>query len=75
MTTSAGFADGILDGTIPREEHGKYMQIVLDETRRLSKLVGSLLNLSRMESSETQLAYSDFDIHESIRRVIIGNMS
>ena len=75
MTSMQGFLEGMLDGTIPREEHGKYMQIVLDETRRLSKLVGSLLNLSRMESSETQLAYSDFDIHESIRRVIIGNMS
>ena len=75
MTSMQGFLEGMLDGTIPPAEHGKYMQIVLDETRRLSKLVGSLLNLSRMENSETQLAYSDFDVHECIRRVIIGSMS
>lgn len=75
MTSMQGFLEGMLDGTIPRAEYGKYMQIVLDETRRLSKLVGSLLNLSRMENSETQLAFSDFDIHEAIRRVIIANMS
>lgn len=75
MTSMQGFLEGMLDGTIPPAEHGRYMQIVLDETRRLSKLVGTLLNLSRMENSETQLAYSDFDIHEAIRRVIIGNMS
>lgn len=75
MTSMQGFLQGMLDGTIPPEEQGKYMQIVLDETRRLSRLVGSLLNLSRMENNETQLAYSDFDIHECVRRVIIAGMS
>ena len=56
-------------------EQKQYMQIVLDETRRLSKLVGSLLNLSRLENGETPLAMSDFDVHETIRRVIIASMS
>lgn len=74
MTSIQGFLTGMLDGTIPPEEHRQYMQTVLDETRRLSRLVGSLLNLSRMENSETQLAYTDFDIHEMIRRVIIANL-
>ena len=75
MTSMQGFLQGLLDGTIPAVEHKQYMQIVLDETRRLSKLVGSLLNLSRMENGETPLAYSHFDIHETIRRLIIANMS
>ena len=75
MTSMQGFLEGMLDGTIPASEHDKYMQIVLDETRRLSRLVATLLNLSRMENSEIQLAYSDFDIHECIRRVIISNMN
>lgn len=75
MTSMQGFLQGMLDGTIPAAEQRQYMQIVLDETRRLSKLVGSLLNLSRMENSQTALAYSDFDLHECIRRVIIANMS
>ena len=75
MTSMQGFLQGMLDGTIPAGEQKQYMQIVLDETRRLSKLVGNLLNLSRMENSNTELAYSDFDLHECIRRVIIANMS
>ena len=75
MTSMQGFLEGMLDGTIPPEEQPRYMRVVLDETRRLSRLVASLLNLSRMENSETHLAYSDFDIHERIRRVIIANMS
>ncbi len=75
MTSIQGFLQGMLDGTIPAGEQRKYMQLVLDETRRLSKLVGNLLNLSRIENSETALAYSDFDLHECIRRVIIANMT
>ena len=75
MTSMQGFMQGMLDGTIPASEQKQYMQIVLDETRRLSKLVGSLLNLSRLENGETPLAMSHFDVHETIRRLIIANMS
>ena len=75
MTSMQGFLQGMLDGTVPASEHRQYMQIVLDETRRLSKLVGSLLNLSRLENGESPLAMSHFDLHETIRRVIIANMS
>ncbi|MEI3130668.1 MAG: HAMP domain-containing sensor histidine kinase [Oscillospiraceae bacterium] len=39
MTTIAGFMDGMLDGTIPPEQHRHYMQIVSDEVRRLSRMV------------------------------------
>ena len=38
MTTIAGFADGILDGTIPKEQEDKYLATIADETRRLSRL-------------------------------------
>jgi len=75
MTSMQGFLQGMLDGTIPLGDQRQYMQIVLDETRRLSKLVGSLLNLSRLENGETPLAMSHFDVHETIRRVIIANMT
>ncbi len=75
MTSIQGYLQCMADGTIDREEQGRYMQIVLDETKRLSRLVGNLLNLSRMENGTTELALSDFDIHESIRRVIIANMT
>ena len=50
MTTIAGFADGILDGTIPKEEEDKYLATIADETRRLSRLVRHMLSLSRMRS-------------------------
>lgn len=46
MTTIAGFADGILDGTIPHEEERRYLLSIRDETRRLSRLVHDMLDVS-----------------------------
>ena len=40
MTTIAGFADGILDGTIPPEREKEYLKTISSETRRLSRLCG-----------------------------------
>lgn len=51
MTTIAGFADGILDGTIPKEEEAKYLRSIRDETRRLSRLVRNMLDVSKMKAT------------------------
>ena len=75
ITSIQGFAQGMLDGTIPPEQHEQYLQVVADETHRLSKLIASLLNLSRMENEEISLAYTDFDANELARRVLISRMN
>lgn len=62
MTTISGFIDGILDGTIPQERHREYLQIVSDETKRLSRLVKSMLDLSRIDSGQLQLNPVSFDL-------------
>ncbi len=62
MTTISGFVDGILDGTIPEEKHSYYLRIVSDEVKRLSRLVHSMLNLSRLDSGELKLNKSQFDL-------------
>ncbi|MBQ4600675.1 MAG: HAMP domain-containing histidine kinase [Oscillospiraceae bacterium] len=49
MTTIGGYIDGMLDGTIPESRQKHYMQIVSDETKRLSRLVRSMLDISRLQ--------------------------
>ena len=49
MTTISGYIDGILDGTIPEHRQRYYLQIVSDETKRLSRLVRSMLDISRLQ--------------------------
>lgn len=74
ITNIQGFVQGVLDGTVETQDEKKYLGIVLDETRRINKLVSGLLALSRMES-EHALQYSTFDIHELIRRVAITKVN
>ncbi len=66
MTTIAGFIDGILDGTIPRKEQDKYLHIVSDEVKRLSRLVKSMLDLSRIDSGEMKIHPVQFDITHTL---------
>ena len=73
MTTIAGFADGILDGTIPREEEDKYLRSIRDETRRLSRLVREMLDLSQMRSRASDPARrSVFDLTELICQTMLS---
>ncbi len=65
-----GFLQAMLDGSIPEDEHMEYMQLVLDETRRLSALIDDLLNLSTMESGDLPMKPSVFDINELIVRTL-----
>lgn len=70
MTSMQGYVQGMLDGTIPPEEHAKYLGVVLSETKRLNKLISELLDLSRIESGKFPLKYQKFDANELIARIM-----
>ena len=72
MTTISGYIDGILDGTIPETRHRYYLQIVSDETKRLSRLVRSMLDISRMQNgSVPEEKKVRFDLEEALGQVLI----
>lgn len=72
MTTIKGFVDGILDGTIPPENERQYLQIISDESRRLSRLVRRMLDVSQLQAIDPLREGKHFDICESMRRVLIS---
>lgn len=71
MTTIAGFIENILNGTIPRSEQDKYLQIALSETKRLARLVNDMLDISKMSVGQYSLDIKPFDIAELIRLTVI----
>ena len=72
MTTISGFVDGMLDGTIPPERFPHYMQMVSDETKRLSRLVRSMLDISRLQDQDIPPEKkSRFDLQELVGQVLI----
>ena len=72
MTSISGFVDGILDGVIPPERHGHYLKIVSDEIKRLSRLVVSLLDISRIQAGERKFTMVPFDICEMSRQILFS---
>lgn len=68
LTSIRGFLEAMIDGTIPPEMHEKYLNIVLNETERLTKLTNSLLTLNNLNTKGMMLNKSDFDINSIIRK-------
>ena len=73
MTTISGYIDGILDGTIPQEKAPYYLRIVSDETKRLSRLVRSMLDISRLQDQGgiPDEKKHQFDLEECAGQVLI----
>ena len=73
MTTIGGYVDGMLDGTIPPEKHRQYLQLVSNETKRLSRLVRSMLDISRLQDQGgiPEEKKTRFDICECAGQVLI----
>lgn len=70
MTTIAGYAQGLLDGTIPMSEAKKYLSIIADETLRLSRLVRRMLDISRMR--EAGPPKGSFELNETVTRALLS---
>lgn len=71
LTSMRGFLEAMQDGTIGTEDHDKYIDIVLSETRRMTVMVNDLLDLARIESGKIPLKLEVFDVNELIRRTLI----
>ncbi|MBQ8546535.1 MAG: HAMP domain-containing histidine kinase [Clostridia bacterium] len=72
MTTIAGFIDGILDGAIPPEKEEYYLNIIKNEIKRLSRLVTSLLDISRLQSGERKFEFKQFNLSELVRQTVLS---
>ena len=70
LTSIRGYLEAMLDGTIPPEMHEKYLNIVLNETERLTKLTNSLLTLNNLNTKGMLLNKTHFDINQTIRNTV-----
>lgn len=72
MTTISGFADGLLDGTIPAAEERKYLEKISSETKRLSRLVRTMLDMSRLQDGDPSARMVRFDLSEMVVQTVLG---
>jgi signal transduction histidine kinase len=50
LTAVSGFAETLLDDTIPPEQRRRFVETILDNATRMQRIVDDLLDLSRIES-------------------------
>lgn len=70
LTSIKGYANAIKDGTIPPEMQDKYIDIILFESERLTKLTSNLLELNQLKSGSLLLDISSFDINSLIKQIV-----
>ncbi len=72
MTTIGGFINGILDGTIPEDKQSYYLSIVSSEIDRLSKMVNTMLNISKIETGNIDIHKESFDLSQKVISIFLG---
>lgn len=72
LTSIKGYAEAMADGTIPAELQEKYLNIIIYETTRLTKLSQNLLALNSYENHGAMLNLSTFDINAAIRQISLS---
>ncbi|MDO5521642.1 MAG: HAMP domain-containing sensor histidine kinase [bacterium] len=70
LTSIKGYAEAILDGTIPYEMQNKYIDIIVFETERLNKLTNNLITLNSFERNGSMLNITSFDVNGVIKKTV-----
>ncbi len=72
LTSIGGFIDGMLDGTIPLSRHSEYLERISLETKRLNRMVNSILDITRLEAGQISPKIAVFNINETITRALLS---
>ena len=72
LTSIKGYIEAIKDGTIPPELQEKYLDIVIFETERLTKLTSNLLELNSFDDNGIILHKTEFDINQMIKQIAMS---
>ncbi|MBP0979656.1 MAG: GHKL domain-containing protein [Oscillospiraceae bacterium] len=72
MTIISSSIEGILDGVIKEDQVKNYLVVISDEIKRLSKVVTSMNNLTKITSGQMKLSKQKINISEMIRQAIFN---
>lgn len=70
LTYLQGYTEALIDGIVKdSDEHNRYLNIILEETLRLRRLVDELLELSHMEAGRLNVQNDYISIKELVEQV------
>lgn len=68
LTMIGGYAEAMRD--IPGEASPENMQIIIDESSRLTSLVTELLDFSRLQTGSTPMELAPFDLTDAVETIV-----
>lgn len=71
IVSIAGFAKLLRKGNLTREEELEYLQIIEDESLRLSSIATNVLNLTRIENQDILTDVSEYNLSEQLRSCVL----
>lgn len=71
MVSILGFAKLLKNGNLTPEEQAEYLDIIIEESRRLTALSTNVLNLSKVESISLLTDFTTFNVGEQIRESVV----
>lgn len=71
ITAIEGYAMLLQNPNLTQEKHDHYVEIILDNSRRLSNLSSNILTLSKLENQEMIVDNREFRLDEQIRKSIL----
>ncbi|PYY26320.1 sensor histidine kinase [Paenibacillus illinoisensis] len=72
LTSISGYAQALKQVNLAEHERDRYLDIIIAEAKRMSKMSDSLLKLSLLESDSQSLRFTERNLDEQIRRVIVA---
>lgn len=69
----SGYAEGIKDGIADDESRDIYLDIIIDEAKKMDKLVMDMLELSKLENGKNDIILSSFSLSKLTQRILIKN--
>lgn len=72
LTSISGYAQALKQVNLADHERSRYLDIIIAEAKRMSKMSDNLLKLSVLESQSQQPRLSTLNLDEQIRRVIVA---
>lgn len=72
LTSISGYAIALKQVDLTESERSRYLDIIISEAKRMSKMSDSLLKLSVLESESGQVQRVMLSLDEQIRRVIVA---
>jgi signal transduction histidine kinase len=71
LTSIRGFTRALQDGVVPVEDQKEHLDIIYQETLRLSRLSDNLLRLASLDSEHHPFNLTTFQLDEQLRRAIV----